>query len=439
VLLGCQKQRPVAFLERSRFNSLRKTERIDRAMEEKVPRLRQDIDIIPTSYQGEKAFLVKDLLGLIPQPILLRGEALRVIGLMDGTRRIRDIQFELMRLHGGIIVRTEDVEDLISQLDRVFLLDSLNYRQRKQKIMEEYTYCQIREAALAGKAYPEKPAQLNPYIQSILERGDERPEGLEGKQVLALVAPHIDLEVGKKIYANAYRILEGSSPKKVLLLGTGHNLSESHFSLTTKDFVTPLGRVCTDRDWITRLKEGCPPGFISPYDIDHKNEHSLEFQILFLQYMLGNDFKLLPVLCGSFHQALSHFSRAAEIPGMSGFISGLRHFLKDDDGPALIVAGVDFSHIGPKFGHREPAISLLLEAKQHDRSLLEAISRGDGRSFWSLIQKQNNRFNVCGFSTLALLLDLLPDRTGYVLGYDFWMEEATRSAVSYAALAFTLD
>jgi AmmeMemoRadiSam system protein B len=408
-------------------------------MEEKTPRLRKDIDIIPISYQGEKVFLVKDPLGLIPQPILLRGEALQVIGLIDGNRCIRDIQLELIRLHGGVIVKTEDVEGMISQLDNVFLLDSQDYREEKHKIIEDYTRHQIREASLAGKAYPEEPDQLSPYIQSILDLGEKRPDVLEGKQVFALVAPHIDLEVGKKIYANAYQALEGFSPEKILLLGTGHNLSESYFSLTTKDFITPLGRVNTDRDWIERLKETCPPGLIAPHDIDHKNEHSLEFQILFLQHMFGYDFKLLPVLCGSFHQVLQRFSKPREIPGMSDFISGLRLFLGDEDSPALIVAGVDFSHIGPKFGHREPATSLLLEAKEHDRSLLDAICRGDTITFWSLVQKQHNRYNVCGFSTLALLLELLSDKTGYVLGYDFWMEEATQSAVSYAALAFPLE
>jgi AmmeMemoRadiSam system protein B len=406
-------------------------------MEEMIPRLRKDIDIIPTSYQGEKVFLVKDLLGLIPQPILLRGEALQLMGLIDGRRNIRDIQLELMRQCGGIIVRTEDVKEMISQLDKAFLLDSQDYRQKKSEIVQDYSRLSVREASLAGKAYPEEPDQLNAYIRSILDLSEKRPDVLDGKRVSGLVAPHIDLEVGKSIYAEAYHVLEGLSPKKILLLGTGHNLSESYFSLTTKDFVTPLGRVNSDREWVEKQKEVCPPGFIAAHDIDHKNEHSLEFQILFLQHMFGNDFRLLPVLCGSFHQALKRFSGMGEIPGMTDFISELRPFLGDGDGPALAVAGVDFSHIGPKFGHPESATSLLLEAKQHDQSLLDALCQGDGASFWNLVQKQNNRYNVCGFSALALFLELFSSKTGHVLGYDFWMEEATQSAVSYAALAFS--
>lgn len=404
-----------------------------------VPRLRTDIDIIPTSYQGEKVFLVKDLLGLIPQPVLLRGAALQVIGLIDGMRSIQDIQAELMRLQGGVFIRSEDVEDMISQLDKAFLVDSQNYRQEKKRIVKDYMQCQTREACLAGRAYPDEPDELTSYIQSILDTENGHPAALERKHISAVVAPHIDLDVGKKVYAKAYQVVKELSPEKVLLLGTGHYLSEFYFSLTTKDFVTPLGRVKTDRDEVERLKEKCSPEIIAPHDIDHKNEHSLEFQILFLQHLFGDGFTLMPVLCGSFHRVLHQFSKPGEIPGMSDFISGLRLFLGDKEESVLIVAGVDFSHIGPKFGHREPATSLLLEAKEHDRSLLDAICRGDVTNFWSEAQRENNKYNVCGLSTLALLLELLSGRKGYVLGYDFWMEEATHSAVSYAALAFPTE
>lgn len=401
--------------------------------------MRTDIDIIPTSYQGEKVLLVKDLLGLIPQPVLLRGVALQVIGLMDGKRSIRDIQLELVRLHGGVFISAEDVEGMISQLDRIFLIDNQHYQREKDKIIKEFAQCHTRSASLAGRSYPEEPEKLTSHIQSILDSTEEQPDALKGKRISAVVAPHIDLDVGKKIYARAYKALKEFSPQKILLLGTGHNLQDSYFSLTTKDFVTPLGRAETERNWVERLKDTTPSGIIAPHDIDHKNEHSLEFQVLFLQHLFGDGFKLMPILCGSFQKVLQQVSQPGEIPGMSGFISGLQHFLADEAEPVLIVAGVDFSHIGPKFGHRVPASSMLLEAKEHDHSLLDAICLGDVTSFWSLVQKVNNKYNVCGFSTLALLLELLSCKTGFVLGYDFWMEEATQSAVSFAAMAFPAE
>ncbi|MDH4220814.1 MAG: AmmeMemoRadiSam system protein B, partial [Candidatus Aminicenantes bacterium] len=235
-----------------------------------------------------------------------------------------------------------------------------------------------------------------------------------------------------------YRMLKDSSPKKVLLLGTGHNLQESYFSLTEKDFATPLGLTKTDREWVKRLKEAGSE-VISSDDFYHRSEHSLEFQLLFLQHLFGFEFLLLPVLCGSFNRVLSDISRPAEIQGMSPFLSVLKEYTEDDSSHTLTVVGVDFSHIGPKFGHRHVASSLLLEAKEHDRLLIQAISQGDVEDFWAEAKRVNNRYRVCGFSALAILMELLSGRKGHVLGYDFWMEGATQSAVSFAALAFSED
>ncbi len=404
--------------------------------EKTTPRLRTDIDIIPTVYRGEKVFLAKDSLGIIPDPVLLRREALQIIGLIDGKRDLREIQLEMMRLRGGVFIRMEDIVGMLSELDAVFLMDSDNYREKKAALIREYSQQVVRNPFLAGKSYPEKPDYLTSYIESILKTDEGVSDTLAGKRILALVAPHIDLEVGKKIYARAYQALKNSSPQKVLLLGTGHSLQESYISLTTKDFLTPWGRIRTDRQWVERLIKNGGTDVVSPHDIDHRKEHALEFQLLFLHHLFGHGFTLVPILCGSFHRILQDVSRPMEIPGMEGFLFGLKNLIEVESKSLLIVAGVDFSHIGPKFGHRRSAYSLLLEAKEHDRSLLEKICQSDVCGFWREVQRINNKYNVCGFSALALLLELLEGKQSQILGYDFWSEEPTQSAVSFAALAF---
>ncbi len=405
-------------------------------MEKESPRLRKDLDIFPTVYKGEKVFLIRDSLGLIQNPVLLRGEALQVIGLLDGKRDIEEIQLELVRRRGGVFIGREVIVGLLAEMDAAFLMDSENYRLRKARVIEEYSRLDVRNAFLAGKSYPEKPEELTAFIESILTVDDAPTDKLDEKNHLALIAPHIDLEIGKKVYAKAYRTIRTSSPSRVLLLGTGHNLQGSFLSLTTKDFLTPRGKIRTDREWVERLKKNQHPELVVPHDIDHRNEHALEFQLLFLQHLFGDGFTMIPILCGSFQHVLQKVSRAAEIPGMDRFLSELKHLIEAEGESLLVVAGVDFSHIGPKFGHRRTASSLLLEANDHDRSLLNKISECDVKGFWAEVQKVDNRYNVCGFSTLAILLELLAERKGYILGYDFWKEEPTQSAVSFAAVAF---
>lgn len=403
-------------------------------MEVSVPKLRTDIEIVPTQYRGDRAVLVKDSLGIIKNPVLLRGEILEFLSLIDGKKNIQDIQLELIRRKRGLLVSSDEVRRLVTELDSAFLLESAHYRQEKDKIISEYSRLDVREAFLSGRSYPDSEEEIRAYIESLLALEKDVPSDIKGKNIAALVAPHIDLEVGKKVYAKAYEVLGETSPERIVLLGTGHNIQECFLSLTEKDFETPLGDVRTDKEFVRELKKA-GNDVISPSDIAHRSEHSLEFQLLFLQYLFGSEFLLIPILCGSFHHVLNSCSRPSEIPGMSDFLNALRHYIEEDVSDTLIVAGVDFSHIGPKFGHSQQASYLLTEAKNHDSLMIEAFCKGDVVEFWSETKRVQNRYNVCGFPAMACLLEILPGAKGHLLAYDFWEEEPTQSAVSFAAIA----
>lgn len=406
--------------------------------EESVPRLRTDIEFLPASYQGTRALLVKDSLGLIQKPIVLKGEILEFLSLIDGKKDVRDFQLELMRRKGGIFVSSEEVEGVLQELDSAFLLDNERYRQEKERILAEYSLLEVRKASHAGHSYPENTAELRSYMGSFFSQEEGDSQQIKGKEVVALISPHIDLEVGKRIYKRAYHVIRNSSPKRVFLLGTGHSLHESYISLTEKDFETPLGLVKTDKDFVKVLKEAGEK-VVSHDDIAHRKEHSIEFQLIFLQSLFGSDFSLVPILCGSFHKVLEQFSRPLDIPGMGNFLEALKLSWAEDGPETLIIAGVDFSHIGPKFGHNQHALSMLTETKSHDELLIEAICNKDVKSFWAESQGTKGRFNVCGFSAIACLLEILDSSQGHLLDYDIWQEEPTQSAVSFAAIVFETE
>jgi hypothetical protein len=407
-------------------------------MRDPVPRLRQDLEVIPTSYQGEKAFVVRDYLGLIRDPVILQGDALDIVSLIDGARTIRDIQLELVRRKNGVLVEAEAVARLVRQLDSAFLLESGRYLSEKERTLADYLKLETRAAAHAGVSYPAAAEELGAYLDSILgSAGDgesgENPDGLCG-----LITPHIDLEAGKRVYAAAYRAIRSARPGRIWLIGTGHSLDNAYFGLTEKDFETPLGLAKTDRTAVRTLKKAGGKA-VSPYDISHCREHSLEFQLIFLQRLFGSSFTIVPILCGSFGRDLARVSGPSEIPDVARFLDALRALWEAGPADALLIAAVDFSHIGPKFGHRERASSLLLEARNHDQALIGALAAADSRAFWEEGRKTGDRYNVCGFSTLASLLDVLPGVKGRLLDYEFWREEATQSAVSYAAIALRLE
>jgi len=390
------------------------------------------LEIIPTSYKGSAAILVRDHLGLVDEPVLLQGEAAELFGLLDGRRTVRDLQIALVRSRGGRLVDSGLLEQIIGEFDSAGLLQSLGYETKKTRLLADYARLEVREPSHAGASYPAEPRRLTAYLDAILEQEGEAAGGEGHPPVLALVAPHIDLEAGKKVYARAYRALGGLKPRRIILLGTGHSLEDGVFGLTEKDYVTPLGRVATDREAVRRLRSA-GNGCLASSDFPHRREHSIEFELIFLQHVIGSPFRLVPILCGSVSQHLERVPRPAAVPGVAGLLSELRRLREEDPAGTLFVAGVDLSHIGPKFGHRERAAALLRDAKAHDRALLGAFAAGDAPGFWAESRRVKDRYNVCGMSALAFLLEILSGATGSLLAYDFWMEEATQSAVSFAA------
>ena len=106
--------------------------------------------------------------------------------------------------------------------------------------------------------------------------GNGRAEG-----TCAVAAPHIDLRVSEKTYSLAYGALRGPAPPAVLILGTGHS-QEQPFCLTGKTFATPLGEVSCDEAAVERLRDAGGTA-LSADDFHHRSEHSIEFQLIFLQ------------------------------------------------------------------------------------------------------------------------------------------------------------
>ncbi len=407
-------------------------------MNKALPGIRHDIEVIPTEYQGERGFLVRDHLGLISQPILLKGDILNFVRLLDGKRSIRDIQSFLMRQQGGALVDSREIAALAEKLDSVYLLNSERYQEAKARLIADYSHETVRKAAFAGSAYPDDEKELSEYLDSILEtarvpESSENPSSGETDfRVRALIAPHIDIEIGKSIYARAYNSIRRSSPKRVLLLGTDHHLQECYFSISTKKFETPFGAVETDKEAAEKMKKAGKSA-VAPSDITHRNEHSLEFQIIFLQHLFKEPFTIIPVLCGSFMPLTKVYRRPREAPGVGQVLEIIEELVSESP-ETLVTAGVDFSHIGPKFGHQRTAADMMAEAEQHDKRLIQAILDGDAEELWNETRRVEGEYNVCGFGALSCLLEVMPDSKGTLLGYEFWNEEPTLSAVSYAAI-----
>jgi AmmeMemoRadiSam system protein B len=404
-------------------------------MNETVPAIRRDLQFIPVQYAGHRLIFIQDHLGLAQEGRPISLPLYQVMTLLDGTITLNDLQMELMRQRGGTLVGKDEVKNLLVQLDESFLLDSEKFKKARDQIVASFSSKKTRPCSHCGRAYPGSPNELKAILDEILASQPPATEP-EGK-IVALVAPHIDLSVGYQVYSSAYQMFKYMAPSRIVLLGVGHNMADDFFCLTDKDFETPQGIIKNEPSIIRKLKEA-GGDIVAGSDFAHRSEHSIEFQTIFLHHLLaGRDFTIIPILCGFCQSNLNEYSRSAYLEKAGPFLQQLKQIIMESDKETLVVAGVDFSHTGPKFGHQIPARSLESRSMAHDQNLLKHLSRLDAELFWKESRSVGDQYNVCGFSTLACMLEVLPLCRGNILNYQIWHDEATSSAVSFSSVVFT--
>jgi len=396
------------------------------------PCARHDLEFIPFEHEGRPMILVRDRLEIVPWGIGVPSGLLPVLALMDGRHSLEELAGEVTAMQGGREVTADDVRGILRDLDTAGLLDSERYREKKLAVAEAFAADTERKAVFAGQAYPDAPEALAAYLDSVLDGAG--PAAPPAADITAVIAPHIDPEAGRTGYAAAYGPLRGAKPRRVVVLGVGHQILNGLYCLTDKAFLTPLGAVPSDAPAVARLREA-GPGIVDPSDLPHKAEHSVEFQAVFLRHVLGDaPFGLVPILCGSPIAVLPEYSRQAFRNAAGPFLDALAALVREPG--TLVVAGVDFCHIGGKFGHSDPADSLEELSMAHDRALLDALAGGDPDAFWAEAARVEDAYNVCGLTALATLAEVLPPAAMTLLCHDIMRERDTRSAVTFAAAAF---
>lgn len=405
------------------------------------PRIRP-VEAFPFEENGQTFICLRDPNGFAPEPILLGMGAYFIITLFDGANDLRDVQAAFLKRYGDILPLGR-LKELIAALDRAYFLESPAFAEHLRKLRDDFRQSPDRPAMLAGLCYAKEPDRLRKEIESFFAP-PEGPGAISGPgrsdgRLAGIIAPHIDPRRGAAAYAHAYGELKKHKPPElVIILGTSHyGAGPELFTATRKNYVTPLGTLKTDTGFVDRLAARYQTGDLFADELLHRNEHSIEFQMLFLKWALeGHEFSVVPILISSFHEMVARGLMPAEDPRVGGFIEALRAVLDSDKRRTLIVAGVDFAHIGRKFGDDFAVDGSVVERVQReDLSLIEFIQRGDPQGFFQNILRDRDARRICGLAPMYMQLELLRERSGRLLKYGIAMEPDTGSAVSFASLA----
>ena len=249
---------------------------------------------------------------------------------------------------------------------------------------------EIREPAVAGAFYPDKPEVLSRDVKKYLE--NSKREKIEG-DIVALISPHAGYMYSGQVAAYAYKLVEGRAFDSVVVVAPSHRVIFKGASLYDRGgYRTPLGVVPIDTELSKKMMERRKEIQFLPEA--HFQEHSLEVQIPFLQVVLKT-FNLIPIVMEPYWNWETCQSVASAI---AETVKGKR---------VLLVASTDLSH----FYTYNIAVEL-------DKIFLNHIERFDVEGLNRDLK--NNRTEACGGGpviTIMLAAKMLGANHGKVLKY----------------------
>lgn len=388
--------------------------------------------------QGEDQFIVLwDPSGLSKEKLVLPLNYFFIVQHFDGEHSLLEIGALYLKRFGEFLMPSK-VEQLVEDLDQKLFLEGEKADSARLRLRDEYRQAPLRQAAFAGRGYEADGAKLKKQIDGFFtseEGPDFKPSENEGKPIKGLVAPTYDLKQAGPIYAWAYKELQDAvQPDVYVVIGTAYAGLDNLFALTDKDFETPLGLVSTDQSIVSRLKECLPASFEE--DICHQAEHAIEFQLPFLQQIVGakKPFTIVPILT-SFSAA--SLLDATVRQSVDQFLTGLQTVLSEAGRTYCVIAGAELAHLGMRYGDKAPPTDFSFHrSMQYDLEMLKPVEELKPDEFAAYIQKEQDQRRISGFSSIYCLLRLIQAEKGQVLRYDRGITDQYNSTVTYASMAF---
>jgi AmmeMemoRadiSam system protein B len=402
-------------------------------MADALPRLRFNLDFMPSPDPAKPGLFIRDPYHYSDATLLVPPPLVAALECFDGRQSTLDLRSELVRITGEIDVA--DLEKhLFDSLDEAGFLDNPRYRELKSKREGEFALEGRREANFAGSAYPADRTKL---AELLMRRIGSAPGNSTTR---AIAAPHASPDGGWDTYRAAYRCLpqvEDAAETTFVILGTSHYGAPERFGLTRKNFITPYGEAQTKVQLVNELEQAAPQSVLME-DYCHAVEHSIEFQVVFLQHLYGPGVRILPILCGPFVKSVYEGGSPEQQEGLARFFDALANLAAREGRRLFWVLGVDMAHMGRRYNDPIRAtanIGEMLAIEQRDHERIAKINAGDAAGYWSLIQEGHDDLKWCGSAPFYTFLKTMPECRGELLDYHQWQIDP-HSVVSFGALRF---
>ncbi len=253
---------------------------------------------------------------------------------------------------------------------------------RNQQSFENF-----REPQFAGQFYPEKKDVLVNQLEGYFNQAKTQIKISDtGKSIQALVVPHAGYVFSGKVAACGFHLIPDNKVyQRVFVLASSHRYSFNGAAVCFSDYKTPLGTIEVDKQLAEELIRTSEI-FVEHREA-HKNEHSLEVQLPFLQYKFENDFLLVPIILGT-HDP----ETCRDIAGV------LKPWFTPEN---LWIISTDFSHY-PEYDDAIKVDELTATAICNNRTD-KLLSTLEGNKKFEV---KNLATSLCGWSSVLTLLYL---------------------------------
>jgi AmmeMemoRadiSam system protein B len=384
-----------------------------------LPALRSRLEAVPAEEKGQPVFVLRDLEELTDKPLALSGGGMMLVSLLDGQRTASQLR-DLFLKNTGAVIETAVILDLVNALDTAGYLETSAVAEKRNQALAAFRASGRRPAVFAGPSYPAEPLALAGALGKFFTdaQGPGKDKAAEGEKPapIGLIAPHIDFGRGGPSYAWAYQALSERRPPDVIVaLGVAHVSPDSPWTFTPKKYETPFGAMEIDDELYGELSRRI---WYEPRADEwvHKNEHSLEFQAVWLRYLWREKTPpWVPILVSSFER-FSPDAAPSQVPTIEKALKDFGAVLRAYQAKGkrvMVLCGIDLAHVGRRFGDDlEITPDLKKKIENEDRgSLVNALSL-DADGFYRSVVADRHWRKVCGLSSLYTGLRLIKDLEG---------------------------
>lgn len=251
------------------------------------------------------------------------------------------------------------------------------------------------ESTIAGSWHPGTASEIGDVIEA-WERSAARIGATPARHPNFLILPHAGWAYSGETAWAAVRAVRGARFRRAVVLAPSHRAwIENRLVAPEADSVsTPLGKIEIDRDWLDRLSLLAP---VARNDGVHRGEHAAQIEYPLLQYALGGEFKIVPLVMGGF---------GADQTGMC-----VRALSRLMDAETLLVVSSDFTHYGNDFSYApfgtDGGEDVRKKVSALDAEALALISKRDADGFAAFIKRTGA--TICGHVPIEIALRALPD------------------------------